>query len=80
LSVNKDKSANEIERREALAELKEMLAMVPADMRSKPLFTSDSKTLSPEQIVKEAEEMTEDGKLILESFVAIRRRFKREKI
>lgn len=78
--TNKDQPINEQEKTQALKELKEMLTLVPAEMRSKPIFKSDSKTFSPEQIVKEAEEETEDGRLILKSLIAIRHQFKREKI
>jgi hypothetical protein len=80
VSIDKDQSINKQERIEALTELKEMLAMVPENLRSKPLFTSSMKTFTPEQIIKEAEENTEDGTLILKSLIAIRRKFKREKI
>ena len=61
----------------ALAELKEMLAKVPADQRSKPVIIVDSKTFTPEQLVREAEEGTKEGKLIMGAVIGILRKFNR---
>ncbi len=59
----KEKSIN---KQLALADLKEWLDKIPKEKRTKPEIVVGTKAYTPEQLVKEAEEGTENGNEFLE--------------
>jgi precorrin-6B methylase 2 len=80
MSKDKEPRRNEKEHKKqlAVANLKEILAKAPADQKSKHRIFIGTKTFTAEQLMREVEADTEEGKLIMEAVRGFHLEFKQE--